>query len=75
MKFKFNSTNCDYKLFNLDKSFQEILYRNENWSNEDTGWIIEPINFKYINVLIFRPLSGSSYIKIPCELRNPKQKD
>ena len=27
--------------FGLDKSFQEILYRIDNWFNECSGWIIE----------------------------------
>ena len=77
LKCNLNSTTQTviYYKFNLDKSFQEILYRNENLSNEESGWIIEPINFQYINVLIFRPLSESSYIKIPYKLRNPNQKD
>ena len=26
--------------FNLDKSFQEILYRMDNWINEGFGWIV-----------------------------------
>ena len=26
---------------NLDKSFQEILYRIDNWINESSGWVIE----------------------------------
>ena len=27
----------------LDKSFQEILYRIDNWINEGSGWIVESI--------------------------------
>ena len=27
--------------YNLDISFQEILYRIDNWVNEGYGWIIE----------------------------------
>ena len=27
--------------FNLDKSFQEILYRIDNWINLGSGWVIE----------------------------------
>ena len=30
--------------FNLDKSFEEILYRVDNWINEGSGWIIDLIN-------------------------------
>ena len=56
--------------FNLDKSFQEILYRIDNWINERSGWIVELIESQYINVLTYRPLIGSSYIKLPVKLRN-----
>ena len=27
--------------FQLESSFQEILYMNDNWINEASGWIIE----------------------------------
>ena len=29
--------------FSLDKSFQEILYRTDNWINEGSGWMVELI--------------------------------
>ena len=57
----------------LDKSFQEILYRIDNWINEGSGWIVETIKSQYINISTFRPLSGSSYVKLPAELRNLKK--
>ena len=59
--------------FNLDKSLQEILYRIDDWINEGSGWIIESIKSQYINVSPFRPLIGSSYIKLLVELRSPKK--
>ena len=31
----------------LDKSFQEILYRRNNWINEGSGWMIESIDVEY----------------------------
>ena len=34
--------------YNLDKSFQEIFYRIDNWINEGSGWIIESINGEYV---------------------------
>ena len=71
----FNSTTktvINHK-FDLDKSFQEILYRIDNWINEGSGWIVESIKFQYINVSTFGPLIGSSYIKLPAELRNLKK--
>ena len=59
--------------FDLDKSFPEIVYRIDNWVNEGSGWIIESIDSQYINISIFRLLSGSCYIKLPAELRNSKK--
>ena len=66
----FNSTRktlINHK-FDLDKSFQEILYRIDNWINEGSGWIIESINSQYINISTCRVLIGSSYVKLPVEL-------
>ena len=59
--------------FDLDKSFQQILYRIDNWINEGSGWIVELIESQYINISTYRPLSGSSYIKLPAKLRSPKK--
>ena len=36
--------------FQLESSFQEILYMIDNWINEGSGWIIE---FMSLNTLIF----------------------
>ena len=44
--------------FSLDKSFQEILYRIDNWINEGSGWIIESINGEYVNIFMYSPLIG-----------------
>ena len=57
----------------LDKSFQEILYRTDNGINESSGWIIESIVSQYINISTYKPLKGSSYINLPAELRSPKK--
>ena len=55
------------------KSSLEILYRIDNWINEASGWIIELIESQYINISTYRPLSGSSYVNLPVELRKPKK--
>ena len=57
----------------LENAFQEILYRNDNWINEGSGWIVELIESQYINISTYRPLSGSSYVKLPAEWRSPKR--
>ena len=59
--------------YKLDQSFQEILYRIDAWINEGSGWIIESIESKYINVSAYKPLVGSSYIDLPIELRSPRK--
>ena len=59
--------------FNFDKSFQEILYRIDNWINESSGCIIGSIISQYINISNYRPLLGSFYIKLPFEIKSPKK--
>ena len=59
--------------FDLEKSLQETLYKIDNWINEGSGWIVESIKYQYINIATSRPLIGSSYIKLPVELRSPKK--
>ena len=59
--------------FDLDKSFQDILYRIHNWINESSCWVIESIHSQYFNISTLRPLIGSCHIKLPAELRNPKK--
>ena len=58
----------------LENAFQEILYRIDNWINEGSGWIVELIESQYINISTYRPLSGSSYVKLPAESRSPKKR-
>ena len=69
----FNSTakNVINHKFGLDKSFQEIFYRIDNWINEGSGWIVKLIESQYINMSTYRPLMESSYEQLPTELRNP----
>ena len=59
--------------FSLENAFQEILYRTDNWINEGLGGIVELIECQYINISTYRPLSGSSYIKFPAELRSSEK--
>ena len=56
--------------FNLDKSFQEILYRIDNWINEGSGWKIESINGEYVNISMYSPLVGSTFVELPDKLKN-----
>ena len=68
----FNSTTKTviHSEYDLHKSFQEILYRIDSWINEGSGWVIESVHAEYVNISIFSPLSGSTYIEFPRRLRN-----
>ena len=71
----FNSTTkrvINHK-FSLKNDFQEILYRIDNWIHEGSGWIVELIESQYNNISTYRPLSESSYVKLPAELRSSKK--
>ena len=70
----FNSstkTVINYGKYSLDKSFQEVLYRIDNRINEGSGWITESVNGEYVNISIYSPLIGITYIKLPDKLKNP----
>ena len=70
----FNSTAktvINLNKYGIDKSFQEVFYRLDNWSNEESAWTIEYIDGEYINVSNL--LSESSYTELPGELKNPKK--
>ena len=43
------------------------------WINGGSGWNVESVESQYINILTYRPLSGSFYINLPVELRNPRK--
>ena len=60
--------------YSLENAFQEILYRIDNWINEGSSWIVELTEFQYINVLTYRPLSGSSNIKLTIELKSREKR-
>ena len=56
--------------YDLKKSFQEFLYKIDNWINEGPGWAIELIKAEYVSVSIYNSLSGSSYTDLPAKLTN-----
>ena len=57
----------------LNMSRQEILNVIDKWVSEGSGWVIDRIDSHYLNVTLYKPLNGSSYIELPTELRNPKE--
>ena len=52
----------------LDKYFNVIIFRLENWLSHGSGWIVEEIVSQYLNLSGYLPLSGSTYVKLPKEL-------
>ena len=59
--------------YGLDKSFQEFFYRIDDWINKGPACKIEYIDGKYINISVYSPLSESTYIELPNELKNSKK--
>ena len=59
--------------FSLNKSFQEVLYIIDYWINEGPRWIIESISGEYVNISMYSPLIGSSFVELPSELKNSKK--
>ena len=57
-------------IYDLDKSFEEVLYRINNWINEGSGWLTESIDAEYVNISVYSPLSGSTNIKLPFKLKS-----
>ena len=57
----------------LNMSRQEILSVIDKWVSEGSGWVIDQIDSHYLNVTLYKPLNGSSYIELPTELRNSKK--
>ena len=59
--------------FRLENSFEEILYMIGVWIKNGYGWIIELIEFQYINISTYRPLPGSFCMDLPVELKSPRK--
>ena len=57
----------------LQLSKQQILNFIAKWISEGSGWTIESVDNHYLNIVQYQPIKGSSYIKLPQELRNGKK--
>ena len=57
----------------LQSSKHEILNITAQWISEGSGWTIESVDNHYLNIVQYEPMKGSSYIKLPEELRHPKK--
>ena len=54
----------------LQSSEQQILNIIAQWISEGSGWTVESVDNHYLNIVQYQPMKGSSYIKLPQELRN-----
>ena len=59
--------------YSLNQSFQQVLYRIDNWINEGSASTIEYMDGEYIIVSVYSPLSGSPYIEKSAELKHWKK--
>ena len=50
-----------------------IYFHYNHLINQGSGWIVELIKSQYINISTYRPFSGSSYVKLPAELRSSRK--
>ena len=58
----------------LNMSRQEILNVIDKWVSEGSGWVIDRIDSHYLNFTLYKPLSGSSYIKLAAKLGNSRKR-
>jgi len=48
----------------LQLSENQILNKAAQWISEGSDWIIESVDNHYLNTVIYKPMEGSSYIKL-----------
>ena len=53
----------------LQLSQQDILNKIANWISDGSGWTIQSVGNHYLNVVIYKPMKGSSHIILPKELK------
>ena len=47
-----------------------VLARIETFQNLGSNWIILNIESHYVNIAMYKPLAGSSYMKLPADISN-----
>ena len=57
----------------LQSSKQQILNMIAQWVSEGSGWTIQSVDNHYLNIVQYKPMKGSSYIKLPQKLRNSRR--
>ena len=59
--------------FKLENYSQEILYMIDVWINDGSSWIAES-SLSTLKIFTYRPYSGSPYMILPVELKNPRKR-
>ena len=68
--------NSDVDAITNDNEISESLkYSQERilniiWISEGSGWTVKSIDNHYLNIVKYDPVKGSSYIKLPEELKH-----
>ena len=57
----------------LQLSKQQILNMIAQWISEGSGWTIQSVDNHYLNIVQYQPMKGSSYIKLPQELKHHRK--
>lgn len=57
----------------LQLSKDQILKIIAQWISEGSGWTIESVDNHHLNIVQYQPMKGSSYIKLPQELRHHRK--
>ena len=69
----FTVINSDQVSESIDNAIEIILELIARWLSEGSGWVFELVLSHNINIVSYFPLRGTSYIKLPEELRHPKK--
>ena len=67
-----NKNNMDTLNHLLNQFIDEVKGEIEAWSQRVSGWMIDEILEAYINVALYQPLRGGSYMDLPKKLKNKK---
>ena len=69
-RFKYQIT---FQITSQKKKKKKKLSRAQKVISKYSGWMIESVDGIYINIFFYNPLAGSSYIKLPEELRKSRK--
>ena len=58
----------------LHDPFDNLSKIIESWTNQGSGWVIERVEYLWLNIAKYQPLHGGSYIDLPAYLKNKKKR-